>query len=273
MLSQEICSAAKDRGYKANVSADTLSGVVNGIAFRLTIGADWKLEMSVSITEKQLPKLEARLAAKWPGTTAVHYQFGILVTRPQPPIPTAEELFAYIDQAAAEAVRDISVAHTDRFEKYGEPAYVYVRGAAGALLGALVGTIPWILLGGFGWISMWLGALISTASFYGYRKCKGAHHTAFATTVIIAFSVLTMLGASLASEVVYWWSSGAFSSLSETLEAVGAYLTSGGILTVLRDSGIGLVFGLMGLFGIKRHILDYTHEPRFLRRQKEPKDK
>lgn len=273
MLSQEICSAAKDRGYKANVSADTLSGVASGIAFRLTVGADWKLEMSVSITEKQLPKLESRLAAKWPGTTAVHHQFGILITRPQPPIPTAEELFGYIDQTASEAVRDISVAHTDRFEKYGEPAYVYLRGAAGALLGAVVGAIPWIVVGGFGWISMWLGALISTASFYGYRKCKGAHHTAFATTVIVAASILAMLGAALASIVISWWSSGAYASLSETLAAVGAYLIDGGFLMVLRNSGIGLAFGLLGLLGIKRHILDYTHEPRFLRRQKEPKEK
>lgn len=273
MLSQEICSAAKERGYKANPAADTLSGVSGGIAFRLTVGPEWKLEMSVSITEKQLPKLESRLAAKWPGTTVVHHQFGILATRPQPAISTAEEAIAYIEQTAAEAVKDISVAHTDRFEKYGEPAYVYLRGAAGAFLGAVIGAIPWVLVGSFGWISMWLGLLISTASFYGYRTLKGAHHTAFATTVVILFSILAMLGASLATTVISWWSSGVCTSLSQAMATMGSYLAGGGLLTVLRNSGIGLLFGLLGLLGIKRHILDYTHEPRFLRRRKEPKEK
>ncbi len=261
-------------GYRCNAQEGTVSGVVQGIAFRLTLPpaeqTAARLEMSASIPEKQLPALVRRLEGDYPGVTAEPYRFGILLTFPQSGEATAASVTALLEASAQAALKNVGAAHDEKFEDYGEPVYVYLRGAAGALLGALVGALPWLLFQG-GWFSVWLGALVSTASFFGYRLFKGAHHTGFAAGCILTFSLLALLGAEFFSYFSSFWSSGEYAGIGEVLAAIGRYVTAVGLPEFLGSMAVGMAFGLLGLFSIRKYISIYTHEPRFLRRRKERK--
>lgn len=263
-------------GYRCDTGAQTVSGVVQGIAFRLSLPPEGagavRLEMSVSIPEKQLPALVKRLSGAYPGVTAAPYRFGILLELPSGEGMTGEMLNAFLDASAGVALKNVGAAHDEKFENYGEPFYVYLRGALGALLGAMVGALPWLLIGG-GWYSVWLGTLISTASFFGYRLLKGAHHTGFATGCILLFSLLALFGAEFFSYFSVFWNSGEYASIGAVLAAIGRYVMAVGLPEFLGSMAVGMVFGLLGLFSIRKYISIYTHEPRFLRRRKEKDDK
>ena len=275
-MTKEMQAAMQAVGYRGDPEKDTVSGVVQGVAFLLSLPAEGRparLEMSVSIPEKQLPALAKRLEGTYPGITAEPYRYGILLTLPAGWEATGETVPALLDAAAQAALQNVGAAYDERFEDYGEPWFVYLRGAAGALLGALVGALPWLLVGG-GWFSVWLGALVSTASFFGYRLLKGAHHTGFATACILVFSFCALLGAELSSYFSLFWGSG--SSLGEVLAAIVDYVAAVGLPQFLGSLAAGMAFGLLGLFSIRKYISIYTHEPRYLRRRKEkkkPRDK
>lgn len=271
MLSEELRGAAAAQGWKVNPQTGAVTGVCEGVAFRATAAEILSLEMSASIGEKQLPRLAAKLSQEYPGSAVRAIDIGVQIDSPAVP-ETGEAFVAFVRLAAKAAVSHIEVAHDDKFERYGEPFYVYLRGAAGALLGALVGAVPWFLLGR-GWISMWLGALISLASFYAYRLFKGAHHTSYATAVVILFSLVAMFGAEFARLLVDMVGTGYYADVAEAFRAMIAYLADGGLWSVLRNMLVGIAFGVVGLLSIRRYISVYTHEPHFLRRRKDKRDK
>ena len=73
-------------------------------------------------------------------------------------------------------------------------------GILGALLGAIVGTIPWFLASTFAdFFIGWLGFLTAVASAWGYRKLHGRKSVTFATVTVILCSMLTLFGAEIAS--------------------------------------------------------------------------
>ena len=77
----------------------------------------------------------------------------------------------------------------------------YASGIIGALLGALIGAIPWYLLETFvGYFAAILGYLIAYAAFFGYKKLGGAKKTVFALTVIIISCIIAVLAAEYASQ-------------------------------------------------------------------------
>lgn len=263
MFSKELQSAAAAQGWRVNSQTGAVTGVCDGVAFRALAEEGLSLELSASIGEKQLPKLTAKFSQTCPGSTVQPVSCGVRVVCPTLP-QTGEALVSLVQLAAKTAVSHIEVAHDDKFERYGEPFYVYLRGAAGALLGALVGAVPWFLLSG-GWFSMWLGALISMASFYGYRLLKGAHHTTFATVTVILFSLLAMFGSEFFGMLLGYVRTGYYPDVTQAFRAMIASLADGGLWALLRNMLVGLVFGLIGLFSIRKYITIYTHEPRFLR--------
>ncbi len=272
MLTEELRAAGAAKGYRCSDENGTISGVVNGIAFRAEFREGFRLEMSVSIPEKQLPQMEKRLTTKYPGVSVEPYRFGILLILPEAETMTGERFTAFLEAAAAEALKDVGATHDEKFERYGEPFYVYLRGAAGAFLGALVGAIPWLLVNG-GWFSVWLGGLISAASFFGYRLFKGAHHTTFATVCVLFFSLVSLFGAEFVPLFTSFWFSGEYATVGEAVRAMGEYIIEAGPAQFFGSLGLGVAFGLVGLFSIRKYISVYTHEPRFLRRRKDPKNK
>ena len=90
----------------------------------------------------------------------------------------------------------------DRFQliQYRERKETYLKGTIGAILGALVGMIPWVILGGFGWIAGWLGFFITLAATMGYDLFSGKSGKG-RLLIIIAISIAGEFAAVTASEV------------------------------------------------------------------------
>jgi len=270
-FSNELSTAAAERGWRTNTEAGTISGESEKVAFRLTVGADVKLELSANITEKNLKKLGVGIAAEYPGATAEYHGYGIIITAPAN-LWGCEQLFAFVKTSVEGTVKSISVSHDNSYMKYTEPFYTYLRGIAGAFIGALVGVIPWGIVGG-GWFGIWLGAAVGIASFYGYRICKGAHHTKFAASTVIISSIAAMVIATLVRTVVefmmYYEAENLFQAVSWLIDM----FADGRIFQYLGNAGIGIIFGIIGMVAIRNKISDYTHEPKFLRREKTPRNK
>jgi len=270
-FSNELSTAAAERGWRTNAEAGTISGESEKIAFRLTVGAEVKLELSANITEKNLKKLTADIAAEYSGAAAEYYGYGIIITAPAN-LWGCEQLLAFVKTSAEATVKCISVSHDNSYMKYTEPFYTYLRGIAGAFIGALVGVIPWGIFSG-GWFGIWLGAAIGIASFYGYRIFKGAHHTKFAASAIIISSIVAMVIATLVRIVIEFVVYYEAESLSQAVSWLIAMFADGSIVSYFGNAGIGIIFGMIGMIAIRNQISNYTHEPKFLRRDKTPRNK
>ena len=267
----ELLQACAGKGYKVDTAAGTASGVQEGIAFRADPAAG-TLEMSVNVPENHLPKLQSRLESlSYRGATAVHHHFGILVTVPGAADLPPDRYLRLIEDATREAAKLIGVAYDDKFERGDrEPFSAYLRGILGALLGAVVGVLPWfgasILLN---WQFGWLAFLVSTGAFVGYTRLCGAHRTGFATAVIVISSLAAMYLSNLAEVCVSVY------RLAEELpmETVWAFLQQGGAVSpaVWQNMLFGVVFAAIGLAAVRSRVLTYTHEPWFLRRPKNRK--
>lgn len=261
MTLQELYDACTAAGYRPNAETGMVDGVTHGIAWRLSPEAG-TLDLSVSISEKNLQKWTQDFA----GGTVAYYGYGVRLTAAGMANMTPEALVSYIDGWTAYAEGAAASSFDNKFQSYREPLAAYFRGAAGALLGALVGVIPWVLSGFLGF-QLWIfGILVSVAAFYGYRQLRGAHATGFAVGAIVIASLLAVF----VGEVV----GGAFSLVlySETpitfWAALSACLTPAGLIWVAQDAVFGLLCCALGFFGIRGKVMEYTHERGYLRRRK-----
>ena len=197
----------------------------------------------------------------------VHHNFGVLLTLPGTDALSPEEYTALIRIAAVEATKLIGVAYDDKFDRDGEPVSAYIRGFFGALLGAVVGIIPWVLVSSLLHITSWyLGALISVASFYGYCYLRGAHSTRYAVTLIVVFSLGVMVLPGVVTQCIYVMQEGA-----AFWDALALAFQPQVLISNLASMGFGLLANIAGLLAIKNRVLSYTHEAQFLRRPRKPK--
>lgn len=268
MSVQEILPAAASKGYKTDEAASTVSGVTGGIAFRAQLLEDM-VEMSLNLPEENLEKLRSKLASQsklYDGVSVRYQNFGIAIQLPGLSSMPASDFLAFLDVSAAQAAKLVGVAYDDKFEKDKEPFAAYLRGIAGALLGALIGVLPWFLCGYFlNWQLWMLGFLVSTLSFYGYRQFYGAHNTTFATVVIVVCTLFAVFASTTAETLLWLQQAVAEFQFPETLVL---YLQQGGWKDIITSSLWGLLAAGAGLIVIIRQITLYTHEPWFLRRNK-----
>ena len=261
---KELLAACAAEGYRIDEKAGTASGVASGIAFLARVEPG-TIEMSVNIPADHLPKLQAGIAAASPAyaaATVVHHNFGVLLTLPGTDGLSPEEYTALIRIAAVEATKLIGVAYDDKFDRDGEPVSAYIRGFFGALLGAVVGIIPWVLVSSLLHITSWyLGALISVASFYGYCYLRGAHSTRYAVTLIVVFSLGVMVLPGVVTQCIYVMQEGA-----AFWDALALAFQPQVLISNLASMGFGLLANIAGLLAIKNRVLSYTHEAQFLRR-------
>ena len=128
----------------------------------------------------------------------------------------------------------------------------YVTGIIGALLGALIGSIPWIVIYHLGWILSILAALIAVCSFQGYKLFRGPRKRGTASVIIYTSSIF----ASVASFVIYvfvllkYYGYDAFS--------LHNYIVLFSDSEVITSIIIALVFALLGIAGIHKQISTYT---------------
>lgn len=128
-----------------------------------------------------------------------------------------------------------------------QPSYSYVAGCIGALLGALVGAIPWVIVGQLGFQASILGALIGSAAMFGYTRFGGK--LGRATAWIIALSTLiAVVAADLTSAAIFFKSNDYAISLYN-------YRIMYTDPEVARGSWTNLVIGLaMAALGVWRTI-------------------
>ncbi len=141
----------------------------------------------------------------------------------------------------------------------------YFTGFIGALLGAVVGTVPWILVAIFAELYVgWLGFLIGWASLFGYKLLKGVKNRGYALTIIFACSILCIL---LAQFGMYCYEFLSDPDIAEYAEALGmpklqfvweAIKLPEVLPDVLKDLAIALVIGIVGVVTAKSQIDAYT---------------
>ena len=124
----------------------------------------------------------------------------------------------------------------------------YLTGFLGALLGAVVGTIPSILLIAFtDRIYAILFALIPLASMWAYRKFGGKDTGASIGIVVVLSFVAVLLMTAVAAAISVASEEGI--PFLEILPAILAYVVTGeGFLALLQDSVIPLIFMVLGLW-------------------------
>lgn len=259
---KDLYAACVAAGYKVNEQAGTVDGVTNGIAWRLMPDAD-TLDLSVSVSEKNLQKWQSELTGE---ATVVRHGYGVRLTAAGVSNMSAEALIAYLNGWTAYAAGAAGASFDDKFQSYREPVAAYLRGAAGAFLGALVGVIPWVLTGLFGW-QLWIfGILISVASFYGYQWLRGAHATGFAVGCIVVSSLVALAAGQVLGTAFDWMM---HSEVAIPFwEALRACLSPAGLQMVAGDSLFALLSCALGFAGIRGKVMAYTHESNFLRRRK-----
>ena len=124
----------------------------------------------------------------------------------------------------------------------------YWMGLLGAVLGTLVGLIPWVLLARAGYFASIAGFLIGLCAKKGYELFRGK---------LVALIVCSVLGVVLAQYVDIWIQvaielDGYFFSFGElTSITTQLILTEPEVLTpFLINLALGLVFALAGLWGV-----------------------
>jgi len=145
-----------------------------------------------------------------------------------------------------------------------EPATVsgvsYVTGLLGALLGALVGVIPWFLASTFlHFFIGYLGFLVGFASFFGYKLFRGARKSGYALAVVMVCSIFALIFAEYLSCFYNVWTFYVKELAAEGMTLADVYMdkfvklcfeaTTDVIFS--SDVIVGLLFGLaIGILGI-----------------------
>lgn len=268
MAFEEIAALCAAQGLRCNPEEGTVSGVRQGVAFRVTVPAG-KAELSINVDEKLLPNILTPLAP-FGAFAVLEGGSGVCLSSAAITAMTGEQLLSFLDTAIGAAISLAENSFDDTFEKDGEAVSAYLRGILGAFVGALVGVLPWFLGENLLGFSLWyFGALVGIGSFFGYRYLWGAHSTRFAFAVIAVCSLTAMLLSQAASTV--WWVMSSLETVNTVGDAIAFVLENGGILGFFEDSLFGIVACAAGLFGMRGKILLYTHESNYLRRGRKRK--
>lgn len=141
----------------------------------------------------------------------------------------------------------------------------YITGFVGALLGAVVGCIPWFFASTFvGFYIGWLGFLVGWVSLWGYKALRGVKKSGYATVVIFAASILSMVLADLCSNLYNLLRDTEFIEFVETYGlpkidfALSLVFIPENVKHILPNLGLGLLIGVLGVVSARKQILAYT---------------
>ena len=150
--------------------------------------------------------------------------------------------------ASNAAVVDFVNTHNESNQQTINP----VLGLIGAIIGILLGTIAWIIVGEFGWFVGWIGFLIVFLGIYGF-KLLGKGITKGWGIVIMILSLVAIVFAQFFSLGLgifeYAKSEGVRLTLIEVIIYIPIFLTESSILReFITNLLIGLGIGGLGMF-------------------------
>lgn len=155
------------------------------------------------------------------------------------------------------------------------PASRYILGLVGALLGAVIGCIPWFIVSTFmNYFVGLLGFVVGIASFFGYKLLKGPKKTVYAFGTILLCSALCVLLSGVVSYYVMTMNLLADElnvSYSECMELlrVSGYTGPSFFMELLSTESevlqefvtnlaLGLLFGGLGILCVRKPVTAYT---------------
>jgi len=128
-------------------------------------------------------------------------------------------------------------------------------GILGALVGALVGSIPWMIAFRFNWFVGFLGALIGLSAMKGYELLRGPDGKV-KIVVIVTISLIVVVLAQYMTTVFMVYRDAQVHrfppTFLETMDMVNDFLRNSSDIRgdFLFDTGLGIIFALLGLSGI-----------------------
>lgn len=159
---EEILRACTAQGYKTD-TAGIVSGLTEGIAFRADLPAG-TLQLSVNVPPEKLPRLHKQLASRYADIQlSPNEGYGILLTLPGMADMDGNAFIAFLQEAAQRSLGELHGAFDDHFEKDRESFSHYLTGILGALLGAVVGVLPWSCIVIASLLAMFASCLLNSA--------------------------------------------------------------------------------------------------------------
>ena len=141
-------------------------------------------------------------------------------------------------------------------------------GIVGALLGALVGAVPWFLVSTFtSFYVGWLGFLVGWAAAFGYQKLKGRKSFGLAIAAVVISSLLALVAAEYGKWMYLlcidpdWQADAAYLGIPVALLAFESLLLPENFKVILPNLAVGLVIGGLGIFSAGKYVRQYT-DPR-----------
>ena len=152
-----------------------------------------------------------------------------------------------------------------------------VLGIIGALLGAVVGAVPWFLASTFTHFFIgYLGFLIGWASAFGYGKLHGRRSYRFAMVTVVICSILALVLADFASNMVAlctdadWQETAYYYGVPVYVLAAILITAPENLHLILPNLLIGLLIGILGVVSCRVYVRNYTESGELGRRPAAP---
>ena len=144
MSVETILQACSQQGYTVNQETGEVCGMAAGLPFRAAV-ARTSLEFGVTLPAWAPAQVQGWLAAdpRYADVLVQNGASGVLVLFPQPRDWEAEAFLQFISDAGAALAR-AAATMSEKRQKSGPLSFV--TGTLGALLGALIGAVPWLSL-------------------------------------------------------------------------------------------------------------------------------
>ena len=140
-------------------------------------------------------------------------------------------------------------------------------GFLGALLGALVGAVPWFLVSTFANFYVgWLGFLVGWAAAFGYQKLKGRRSFGLAITMVVICSLLALVAAEFGSVMYMLCTDPIIQRAAEVYDIPVIELVFETLRLllpeifkeILPNLVIGLLIGGLGILSAGKYVRQYT---------------
>jgi Zn finger protein HypA/HybF involved in hydrogenase expression len=133
-----------------------------------------------------------------------------------------------------------------------------IQGLAGAILGAIVGSLLWTVIGALGYIASLAGLAIAFTSYWGYTKFGGPK-TKASVAIIIGTTLLGVLIGVVNVVVLSWFD--AYQSADYSVTLWNIYYVLPDIFSIeeevqaaLSDSALGILFAAIGTYQFLKRI-------------------